>query len=207
MDIETFSLEGKALNQPVELENGDLLIEGMAADFTGLDRQSENFTDGAFARGIKSFLGSSASLCFHHRHEKVLGKVLDLREVPGKGLWMRARVDGAIRNHPELGTIYRQIKNGTLSGLSIGGFFKRKLTDAGTKICDIDFTEISITPVAIHPRTRFAVVGAKALQLEAIERERHDLEWLRDELIRAEQRRRLELIDLQCELFSLFHTK
>jgi hypothetical protein len=34
-------------------------------------------------------------------------------------------VDGAIRSHPELGTLYQQIKNGTLTGLSLAGYFKR----------------------------------------------------------------------------------
>jgi HK97 family phage prohead protease len=146
-----------------ELENGDLIIEGMAAVFDGVDRQDENFTDGAFQRGIKSFLGGQASLCFHHKNSKCLGKVLDLQEIEGKGLKMKARVDGAIKSHPELGTYYHQIKNGTLSGLSVGGFFKRKLTEKGWRITDMDFTEISVTPVPVHPGTNFAVVAGKAL--------------------------------------------
>jgi len=191
------------MNTPIELDSGDLLIEGWAADFSGIDRQEENFTEGAFQRGVKAFLAGSASLCFHHKHEKVLGKVLDLQEVPGHGLWMKARVDGAIKNHPELGTIYRQIKNGTLTGLSIGGFFKRKLTELGTRISDMDFTEISVTPVAIHRKTAFAVVGAKAFQLEAIEHERANLEWLRDELMRRDAARRIMLIDLHAQVHSL----
>jgi HK97 family phage prohead protease len=147
-----------------ELENGDLIIEGMAAVFDGIDRQNENFAPGAFQRGIKSFLDGQAALCFHHKNSKCLGKVLDLQEIEGKGLRMRARVDGAIRNHPELGTYYEQIKKGTLSALSVGGFFKRKLTENGWRIADMDFTEISVTPVPVHPGTHFAVVAGKALQ-------------------------------------------
>jgi HK97 family phage prohead protease len=164
-----FVLEGKAvadsdLTQTVTVEeNGDLIIEGYAAVFDGMDRQNENFTDGAFKRGIKSFLEGQAGLCYHHKHDKLLGKVLDLREEEGKGLKMRARVDGAIRKHPELGTYYEQIKNGSLNALSVGGFFRRKLTEAGKKIVDMDFTEISVTPVPVHPGTNFAVVAGKAL--------------------------------------------
>lgn len=166
-----FQLAAKALDDGspgsiVEtLDDGDLIIEGWAAKFEGVDREGENFTDGAFQRGVKSFLEGAASLCFHHKHEKVLGKVLDLEEVEGKGLRMRARVDGAIKDHPELGTIYQQIKKGTLTALSVGGFFKRKLTDAGQRICDVDFTEISITPVAMHTAPSFAVVAGKALEI------------------------------------------
>lgn len=165
-----FQLDAKALedgtpgNIVTELDDGDLLIEGWAATFDGVDRQNENFTDGAFQRGIKAFLAGPASLCFHHKHEKLLGKVLALEEVEGKGLKMKARVDGAIQTHPELGTIYSQIKKGTLTGLSVGGFFKRKLTELGTRISDMDFTEISVTPVPIHTATSFAVVAGKALE-------------------------------------------
>jgi HK97 family phage prohead protease len=164
-----FQLEAKALedgtpgNIVTELDDGDLIIEGWAATFDGVDRQGENFTDGAFQRGIKAFLSGPAALCFHHKHEKVLGKVLDLEEVEGKGLRMRARVDGAIRTHPELGTYYNQIKKGTLSALSVGGFFKRKLTSLGTRISDMDFTEISVTPVPVHSQPAFSVVAGKAL--------------------------------------------
>jgi HK97 family phage prohead protease len=157
-----FTYGGKSLTA-YALDDGDLLIEGMAADFSGTDRQNENFTDGAFQRGAKAFLDGPASLCFHHQHAKVLGKVLELEEIPGRGLFMRARVDGAIKGHPELGTIYRQIKNGTLRALSVGGFFKRKLTEAGTKIVDMDFTEISVTPVPMHTGPAFAVVAGKSV--------------------------------------------
>lgn len=164
-----FTLDGKALDDGTtagtvtEQENGDLLIEGYAAVFEGVDREGENFAPGAFQRGIKAFLESQAALCFHHKHDQVLGKVLDLEEEEGKGLKMRARVDGAIKNHPVLGTYYEQIKNGTLNGLSVGGFFKRAMTTAGQRIADMDFTEISVTGVPVHTGPRFAVVAGKAL--------------------------------------------
>lgn len=163
-----FVLEGKAVGDgPAQTitveENGDLIIEGYAAVFDGVDRQGENFAEGAFQRGIKSFLGGQAALCYHHNTGKCLGKVLDLQEEEGKGLKMRARVDAAVKNHPELGVYYEQIRRGTLNALSVGGFFRRKLTELGQKIVDMDFTEISVTPVPIHPGTNFAVVAGKAL--------------------------------------------
>jgi HK97 family phage prohead protease len=164
-----FVLEGKALEDGTlsqtitEQDNGDLIIEGYAAVFDGDDRQGENFTDGAFQRGIKAFLGGQSALCYHHKHDKLLGKVLNLQEEEGKGLKMTARVDGAIKNHPELGTLYAQIKNGSLNALSVGGFFKRALVAGKQKITDMDFTEISVTPVPVHPGTSFAVIAGKAL--------------------------------------------
>jgi HK97 family phage prohead protease len=164
-----FVLEGKALEDGTlsqtitEQDNGDLIIEGYAAVFDGDDRQGENFTDGAFQRGIKAFLGGQSALCYHHKHDKLLGKVLNLQEEEGKGLKMTARVDGAIKNHPELGTLYAQINNGSLNALSVGGLFKRALVAGKQKITDMDFTEISVTPVPVHPGTSFAVIAGKAL--------------------------------------------
>ena len=161
-----FELDGKSLSDAIvqETEDGDLIIEGYAASFSGIDRHGENFSEGAFQEGIRSFLSGSASLCYHHRHGSVLGKVLDLQEEEGKGLKMTARVDGAVKNDPTLGTIYSQIKRGSISGLSVGGFFKRAMTPAGPRIVDVDFTEVSVTPVPVHPGTSFAVVAGKALE-------------------------------------------
>lgn len=165
-ELQTKALEdGTPANLVEVMEDGDLIIEGFASEFQGQDREGENFTDGAFQRGIKSFLEGPAALVFHHKTEKVLGKVLDLEEVAGRGLRMRARVDGAIKDHPELGVIYHQIKKGTLTGLSVGGFFKRKLTQAGRKIIDTDMTEISVTGVPCHSKPAFSVVAGKALEV------------------------------------------
>ncbi len=182
-----FVLEGKSLGSVVtEEENGDLIIEGYAAVFEGIDRQGENFMPGAFQRGIKSFLGAQSALCFHHKRDQVLGKVLDLHEEEGKGLKMRARVDGAIRSHPVLGTYYQQIKSGTLNGLSVGGFFKRAMTPEGPRICETDFTEISVTGVPMHTGPRFEVVAGKALASDLTSRENVSVTGLPEEEIRDE---------------------
>lgn len=162
-----FTLEGKSVDAPVvtELEDGDLIIEGYAAVWEGDDRQGENFAPGAFQRGLEKFLKGQAALCYHHKHDKCLGKVLDLRE-EGKGLKMRARVDGAIRSHPELGVIYQQIKRGTFNGLSTFGLFGRGTGDQINKIVDVDLAEISITPVPVHPGTSLSVIAGKALMTD-----------------------------------------
>lgn len=157
-----FHADGKALTTTHETESGDLIIEGWAAVFDGIDRQGENFAEGAFSRGIRAFLGSQASLNYHHRHHLGIGKVLELREIAGRGLWMRARVDFQPESSP-LRWIYNGIKKGTYTALSVGGFFRRTLTASGWRIADMDFTEISVTPVPVHSGTSFAVVAGKAL--------------------------------------------
>ena len=155
--------EGKAADTVTVLEDGDLLIEGWAANFEGVDRQGENFTDGAFKRGIDTFLNGNASLNYHHKSDHGIGRVLELEEVEGKGLYMKARVDKQEPSSP-LHYIYNGVRKGTYSGLSVGGFFNRKLTADGWKIDGCDFTEISVTPVPVHPHgTKFAVVAGKAL--------------------------------------------
>jgi HK97 family phage prohead protease len=187
-----FVPEGKALDEgtadlvTVE-DNGDLIIEGYAAVWDGEDRQGENFAPGAFSRGIKSFLNGQAALCYHHKHDKLLGRFLELDE-DKKGLRFKARVDSAIQSHPELKTYYEQIKGGSLKGMSVGGFFRR----LKNKIVNCDFTEISVTPVPVHPGTSLAVVAGKALKdmpsvpegLEDNVREQDEqaVNWLIDEL-------------------------
>jgi HK97 family phage prohead protease len=162
-----FVPEGKAIDDGEAAvvtvqDNGDLLIEGYAAVWDGVDREGENFEPGAFKKGIKAFLGGQAALCYHHKHDKLLGKFLDLWE-DKKGLGFKARVDSAIQNHPELKTYYEQIKGGSLRGMSVGGFFRRRLTENGPRINGVDFTEISVTPVPVHPGTSLSVLAGKAL--------------------------------------------
>src|SRR6516225_9093549 len=118
--MESFTFDGKALSA-TEIAEGDLLLEGFAVIFAGLDRTLENFAPGSFRQACKAFLEGSAPLCFHHKPTQILGKVLQMEEIPNVGVRVKARVDGAIKNHPELATIYQQIKKGTLTGLSMGG--------------------------------------------------------------------------------------
>ena len=55
---------------------------------------------------------------------------------------MKARVDKQEPTSP-LYYIYNAIKKGTYSGLSVGGFFKRKYVEGKRSIADMDFTEIT----------------------------------------------------------------
>lgn len=160
----TFELEGKADSGTVtELEDGDLLIEGYASVFEGLDRQGENFVPGAFQRGIKAFLDrKTRPLCFHHKRDQVLGEILDLEEVEGKGLRMVARVDKQNQSSP-LYHLYNGIKKGSISGLSVGGYLARKQVGGRQMISNCDLVEISATAAPVHGCTSFDVIAGKAL--------------------------------------------
>jgi HK97 family phage prohead protease len=167
-----------------------MLLEGFAVIFAGLDREAENFAPGCLTRACKAFLEGSAPLCFHHKTADVLGKVLEMNEVPGVGIRVKARVDGAIKTHPTLGTLYQQVKDGTLTGLSLGGFFKR----LGNKIVEVDPTELSVTGVPTHTRPAFAVVSGKALEYALVKHELEAQEWFRDQL--EQQARDLEALEV-----------
>ena len=148
-----FVLDGKAV---VTEENGDFFIEGLASDF-GLDRQDEAFEPGAFEEGLKSYMSTNPILLYHHKTDTALGKVVNA-ELTTSGLHVKAQIDS-----PEPGTIVadyvRKIKNGTLKAFSVGGKFYRRMTEDGPRIFKADLREISVTPLAVNPRTLFAVAG------------------------------------------------
>lgn len=147
-----------------ELAEGDLLISGWGANFE-LDREDEAFADGAFERGLKSFLAGESTLAYHHKHDHVLGRVLAAERVEGKGVRIVARVDNQGEASP-LRHIYEQVKKGTLNALSCGGFFKRAMVGGAQRITDVDLTEWSITGVPVGRGCNFSVVGTKALTSE-----------------------------------------
>lgn len=160
-DNAPFYLAGDRL-KTTKSDDGGLVIEGMAAVFSGIDRENENFAPSAFA-AIEDALKrpSGLPLLYHHQRASVIGRVLDLK-VTKAGLWMRAAVDPQRTTSP-LRWIVDAIRRGTIKSLSVGGLFKRKLTEAGTKIVAADILEISATALPVHGSTSFAVVGGKAI--------------------------------------------
>lgn len=155
-----FILDAKADLQYTE-EDGDLFIQGYASDF-GLDRQGEAFEPGAFEQGLKAFMETNPILLYHHKYDQALGQVVDSR-LDGKGLWVKARVD-----KPAPGSwaedVFNKIKKGTIRAFSVGGIFRRRMTEAGPRIFDCDLGEISVTPFPVNPRTTFAVAAGKAFE-------------------------------------------
>jgi HK97 family phage prohead protease len=155
-----FTLEGKAVDTRA-LDSGDLLVEGWAAVWAGLDREGENFLRGAFKKSIRAFLDGQAALVYHHQIDKGIGTVLDLQEKK-EGLWFKARVDRQVESSP-LFYIYNAIRKGSYRGVSLGGFFRRTFGPNGPRIHSADIAELSITPSAQHPGTRLSVAAVKAL--------------------------------------------
>lgn len=168
-----------------------LWIEGLASEW-GVDRDDEAFEPGAFDRGIKAFMANPI-LAYHHARKPAadgtpgeylaLGKVTDLRR-DTKGLHLKAWVP-----KPKPGAwaedVYDKVRQGIVRGLSVGGRFRRRMTELGPRIFDVDLQEISVTPLPVNPRTLFRVATeGKAMNGDPLEWE-PDLEAyerIRDEL-------------------------
>ena len=148
-------------NFATELADGDLLIEGWGANYE-IDREDEAFEEGAFSKALGKFLGGNAPLCYHHKYDTVIGKVVSAEQVAGKGVLLRAVVDHQPESSPYR-HIYDGIKKGRINGLSCGGIFKRKMTSDGPKIHDVDLLEWSATPVSVGRGTNFSVIAGKAV--------------------------------------------
>lgn len=163
----TFDLELKAAEGNVVevLEDGDLLIEGWGATLD-VDREDEAFTDNAFTKGLKAFLSGSAPLCWHHKYDQVIGRVVEGEIVPGKGVWIKAIVDRQPETSP-LYHAYQAIKRGRANGFSCGGVFKRIATAAGPRINHVDLLEWSATATPVGSTALFSVVAGKALEFKA----------------------------------------
>jgi HK97 family phage prohead protease len=140
----------------VEDDSGDLIIEGLASD-VGLDREDEAFEPGAFSKGIDAFLAGTAPLLYHHHNDQQLGTVTEL--VPtDTGLNFKAVVARPPESSP-LFHVYTLIKRGMMNAVSVRGRFKKAVSGTKTLISEADIFELSVTPLAVNPRTLFEVTS------------------------------------------------
>jgi HK97 family phage prohead protease len=138
-----------------ENEDGDLVIEGLASDFS-LDRQDEAFIPGAFEKGIKDFLAGQRPLLYHHKHDLQLGQVEHV-EPRDDGLYFKAVVPQPPESSP-LRHQYELIRRGMMKAVSVAGLFKRRPgADGRPRIYEVDLAEISVTPFPVNPRALFTV--------------------------------------------------
>lgn len=161
--------------------DGDLVVQGWAVWYGGLDRTMENFSTGALRDAIEQtrIRPYGLPLCFNHLKAAVLGRVDSLEERP-EGVWMKATVFAQDATSP-LRFLYDMVKRGGLKGLSVGGFFDR----VGNKIVHADLTEISIASIPTHAMAGIVTTEGKSAELAAAFgnlREWHDedsMEWAR----------------------------
>ena len=158
MTTAPFTLEGKALSA-TELRSGDLVVEGLAVVWDSIDYENEAFVRGSLRETIPTFLKGQAPLLWNHRADLGgIGRVLELEEC-AEGVRIKARVDAQPVGSP-LRHVYEAIRRGTYRGASIGGFFRR----LGEKIVSARLAEVSITAMAMDPRTYVAATEVKAVR-------------------------------------------
>lgn len=146
-----FPIEGKSI------EDDDLIVEGLIADWQ-LDRMEEAFEPGAFDAGMKSFMESNPVVLYHHKYDKALGQVLEVKKLD-EGWWAKARID-----KPAAGSwaedVYQKIKRGTIRAFSVGGRWSRRPgPDGKPRIYKADMAELSVTPLPVNQRTLFSLAG------------------------------------------------
>jgi HK97 family phage prohead protease len=157
-----WTLSGKAA-PAVEVDHGDLLIEGWCLRFDETDRENERWLEnGVLLRSIEKFVQGNAPVCHHHDYRTVLGRAVSADYVPGKGIKVKAIIDHQPPGSPWR-HLYEAVKRGRLANLSFGGIFKREQTAKGPVLVDADFLELSVCGTSVGRGTSFAVVAGKAL--------------------------------------------
>jgi len=124
----------------------DVKIAGYASRW-GIDRDSEEMMEGAFAEGLKEYK-QNAVLCHQHdsRSENAgVGKATAVYE-DKKGLWL----EGEISNAPSLRDLRFKIIEGIVKGLSVAGRFTMEFGKNFVKIHKVATREVStcILPAA-----------------------------------------------------------
>lgn len=145
--------------EKAQTEEGDLIIEGLAADYQP-DRANEAFVPGVFRKAIDKYLASGGVLCYHHKKDMQLGQVTRLEEDPSRGLLMKAVIPKPLGDNNPLLDVYNKVKRGMMRGLSVYGTCTReRRPDGSVAIVGVDLQEISVTPQQYGPNALLEVAS------------------------------------------------
>lgn len=143
MEKKAFSYELKAIH-----EEGNLYIEGYAAVFGNIDSYRDIIQKGAFLNTISGKNGKRIKLCYQHDFDKVIGKIVELRE-DEKGLFFKAKVSNTALGKD----VSILISDEALDEVSIGYRTKSYIYDEANEIrtiTDLDLYEISLVSRAAN---------------------------------------------------------
>jgi HK97 family phage prohead protease/HK97 family phage major capsid protein len=151
-----------------ETVDGDVFLEGWATtEKLNAFNQIVKATAFRWKGGLKRFNGRV--LAFHDQRTAPVGKVEQLKIVPGKGLWVRVRV------FEEAGPLFlRNLEEGMLNAFSIGFQVNKYEYDEKKDIItfiECELIEISIVNVGANEEAVFAVTNAL---LEALPKKKND---------------------------------
>lgn len=152
-------LEGKAVT-----DDGPGEVSGLASTYGTVDLQNDAFQPGAFDRTIHDWTHAKAKAPLLDWHgdslRRLIGSVVELKSTP-LGLWFRAK----FASSPEAQAAHQQVKEGHLSGVSVGWLPIRASREwVGDRmvrlIHEARLLEISLTPVPANPEAQLASVKA-----------------------------------------------
>lgn len=136
------------------------IIEGYASVFNIEDRDGEVMEEGAFDKGLATFMKNPIVLLGHNPNEPI-GTVLDTR-VDKTGLFVKVKIaDGS----EPADNAWKLINQGVLKAFSVGGMFQK----VKNRIVEWDLLEISVVSVPANQRAVFSVAKAAELGTDIVE--------------------------------------
>jgi HK97 family phage prohead protease len=134
-------------------KTGEFFIEGFGVT-TDIDLENERFADNVLEDIAKSLLECS-TVFYNHDYKKEIGAVKETKVVKGKGVWMKILVSKTVPD------IIERIKEGILTGLSIGGKVTAKVKEyvenlgkSISVITGFKAFEVSIVGLPANPKAR-----------------------------------------------------
>lgn len=179
MQRNSFAWEVKAID-----EAG--FIEGLAAGFGNVDYGGDRILPGAFRKSIE--VKSGVPMLLYHDQHRPVGRWSEFEET-SEGLLAKGRISTRTRDG---GEAYELVKDGALSGLSIGYDVPpggKRMVGKVRELAEIDLHEVSL--VAIGMNARATVTAVK------------EFEDLRNRLAAGERLTEREMERLMKEGFGL----
>lgn len=190
-EISHFTYGQKSIKQPLEdtdvspnfdsrevdnIENHyDRVIEGWA-NTNAIDRVNDVVDPEAFQKSIETYR-MNPILRYNHKTGEVVGKVLELKIVPEKGLWIKAQV---AKGTPEADKVWKLILQGALRAFSIYGKIvskgQKRLPDGKViqNVTEFDLQEIAVVDVPANQESIFTIVSKGVNQMSQAEQPNYE---------------------------------
>lgn len=141
------------LNLPIEVkaDKEARTIEGLGSVFHNIDGGRDVVLPGAFAKSIAS--GRSVRMLWQHKSDHVVGKWDEIRET-GEGLYLKGRILNTTLGNDT----YELVKEGAVSGLSIGYGVKDSSLDRKTGVRQLKELTLHEVSIVTFPMNELATI-------------------------------------------------
>jgi len=140
----------------MNLNGADLRISGYASLFGQTDLGGDSVKAGAFSASILQFKNGRLPMLFGHETANPIG-VWDRVTEDRTGLFVSGRL---ISGTPQADRTIRLIREGAVSGLSIGYRVRRKTqTPQGRLLTELDLWEVSVVAFPMQRSARITQIG------------------------------------------------